>query len=104
MFDDRNFAIQLIDFYSNLLTEHQRTILADYYMEDLSMQEIAENHTISRAAVSDLIKRSMHQLQDYEDKLKLIEVSNQRNAILEQMQLSDDENVVAYADKLKELE
>ncbi|MBQ2583238.1 MAG: hypothetical protein II577_04985, partial [Erysipelotrichaceae bacterium] len=40
---DRNREWQLLDHYGALLTEHQRNILEEYYNEDLSMNEIAEN-------------------------------------------------------------
>ena len=56
--NDRLYAVYLIDYYGPLLTEHQLAILNEYYDNDLSMQEIAENHQISKSAVADIIKRS----------------------------------------------
>ena len=32
----------LLDFYGSLLTEHQLNVLNDYFVEDLSMNEIAD--------------------------------------------------------------
>ena len=63
----------LYDFYSELLTGHQREILADYIEEDLTVSEIAAEHEISRQAASDMIKRSRKILEDYENKLKLVD-------------------------------
>ena len=69
---DRKYHSLLLDYYGNLLTNHQLNILDEYFNEDLSMNEIADNYQISKSAVQDLIKRSLKQLNEYEDKLKLI--------------------------------
>lgn len=63
----------LFDFYGELLTEHQRQIYGDAVYNDLSLGEIAEEQGISRQGVHDLIKRCDKILQDYENKLHLIE-------------------------------
>ncbi len=75
----------LFDFYGSLLTEHQNEILNDYYNEDLSMAEIAENNNVSKSAVSDIIKRSLLQLQEYEDKLKLIKQTKSLDDLIDKM-------------------
>jgi len=41
--------------------------LHHYYNEDLSLSEIAENESITRQGVRDLIKRGELQLKKYED-------------------------------------
>jgi len=46
----------LLDFYGPVLTEKQRVILTEYYDEDLSLAEIAENLGITRQGVRDAIK------------------------------------------------
>lgn len=63
----------LFDFYGELLTEHQRQIYEDAVYNDLSLGEIAEEQGISRQGVHDLIRRCDKILQDYENKLHLIE-------------------------------
>ena len=63
----------LYDFYGELLTEHQRNIYEDFVLNDLSLGEIAAEEGISRQGVHDLIKRCSKKLQDYEDKLHLVE-------------------------------
>ena len=63
----------LYDFYGQLLTKHQRTIYEDIVMNDLSYSEIAREEGISRQGVYDLIKRCDKALEEYEDKLHLIE-------------------------------
>lgn len=63
----------LFDFYGELLTEHQKRIYEEAVNEDLSLSELAEEHQISRQGIHDIIKRCDKILQEYEDKLHLIE-------------------------------
>lgn len=63
----------LYDFYGSLLTEKQRTFMELYYYDDLSLAEIAEQYNVSRQAVHDNIRRAEAQLEEYEQKLCLLE-------------------------------
>lgn len=63
----------LYDFYGELLNEHQRQIYEDFVLNDLSLGEIASEEGISRQGVHDLVKRCSKKLQDYENKLHLVE-------------------------------
>ena len=63
----------LYDFYGDLLTDHQKEIYSAYALEDLSLAEIAGFSGISRQGVHDIIKRCNALLQEYEDKLHLVE-------------------------------
>jgi len=62
----------LLDFYDELLTEKQRTILSIYFHDDFSLGEIATEFGISRQAVYDNIKRAQQALEAYEHKLGLL--------------------------------
>ncbi|MDR1991515.1 MAG: hypothetical protein LBP70_02195 [Mycoplasmataceae bacterium] len=64
--------------YQNLFTKKQRTYLQDYYLKDLSLQEIAKKYHISVTAIADSIKRSKNKLNNYEQKLKLYAKSFKR--------------------------
>ena len=59
----------LIDFYGDVLTAKQRDVLEQYYNDDLSLAEIAENFGITRQGVRDAIKRGEAILLDLEDKV-----------------------------------
>ena len=63
----------LYDFYGELLTDHQKEIYEQFVLEDLSLSEIAESAGISRQGVHDLIKRCNKILEEYEEKLHLVE-------------------------------
>ena len=63
----------LYDFYGELLTKHQQQIYEDAVFNDMSLGEIAEEAGISRQGVHDLIKRCDKALDEYEEKLHLVE-------------------------------
>ena len=63
----------LYDFYGELLTDHQKDIYEQVVLEDLSLSEIAEMKGISRQGVHDLVKRCQKTLENYEEKLHLVE-------------------------------
>lgn len=68
----------LFALYQGLLTERQRLYMSEYYEEDFTLQEIAENHDVSRQAVYDSLKRTEKLLQTYEETLHLNQYSEQR--------------------------
>lgn len=61
----------LFDFYGELLTVKQRRVFIRYYMDNLSLAEIAEEEEITRQAVHDLLQRTEHHLERWEEKLNL---------------------------------
>ena len=103
MQNDREYNSMLLDYYGELLTRHQQNILDEYFNEDLSMNEIAENYQVSKSAIQDLIKRSLVQLNDYEKTLKLIKKDRKMNEILEQMKQESNELLDAYIQKIENI-
>jgi len=90
----------LIDLYGNLLTVNQLNILELYYMEDLSLKEISEELNVSRNAVHDSLKRSLISLEDYEEKLKLLEKDRIKNELLEKFEKLSKDEIKEYIDRL----
>jgi predicted DNA-binding protein YlxM (UPF0122 family) len=90
----------LIDLYGNLLTVNQLNILELYYMEDLSLKEIAEELNVSRNAVHDSLKRSLITLEDYEEKLCLLEKDVIKNELLSRYEELTKEEIKSYIEKL----
>ncbi len=94
----------LLDFYEELLTDKQKDVLNLYFKEDLSLSEIAEDLAISKSAVSDLLNRSIHQLQNYEAKLSLVENYRKRLTIYHRLEQMENPEVTELVQKLINLE
>lgn len=73
MVDEITRASLLYDFYGALLTEKQRQVMALYHEENLSLSEIGQEFGISRQAVHDTLKKAEQALEEYEEKLGLID-------------------------------
>ena len=86
----------LYDYYGELLTSKQQVYFEDYYFNNLSLQEIAENYSISRNAVYNSLKEIEKKLNHYEDVLKLHEKSKIREELI--IDLDDDKQ-----NRIKEL-
>ena len=72
----------LFSFYGELLTPKQSQHMSEYYEEDHTLAEIADNHEVSRQAIYDSIKRAEDALINYEDKLKFVEEFENRKQAL----------------------
>ena len=64
---------ELYDLYSSLLTEKQRQYFEDYYFQNLSLSEMAENFDVSRNAIFKQLKITKEKLDQFEKALKLYE-------------------------------
>ncbi len=96
----------LYDFYQSLLTDKQRLYMQLYYLEDLSLGEIAGEYGVSRQAVYDNVRRTEAMLEDYEMKLNLFSKFQQRLEIvdrLEQLITDSDEQSILVRGLLIEL-
>lgn len=74
----------LFDIYGSLLTEKEQDTFRDYYQEDLSLSEIAEENNVSRAAVQKTIKTVLEKLDYYEDKLHMFDTYRKLRDLLNQ--------------------
>ncbi len=63
----------LFDYYGELLTERQRAVCRLHLAEDWSLAEIAEELSVSRQAVHDTLKKAFAALNEYENKLHMVE-------------------------------
>ena len=70
---EKNVRVSMLcQIYGKLLTKKQLSILEDYYNQDLSLSEIAENKNITRQAVRDIIKKGESKLFELEEKLGIM--------------------------------
>ncbi len=65
----------LCQIYGKLLTEKQYNYINDYYNNDLSLSELAENYNITRQAARDNIKKGESKLFEYEEKLGIMKTT-----------------------------
>ncbi|WP_160720851.1 putative DNA-binding protein [Bacillus sp. USDA818B3_A] len=72
----------LYDFYYSLLTPKQQSYMSLYYLDDYSLGEIAEEYDVSRQAVYDNIKRTEAMLEEYEEKLLLLQKFQERTKLI----------------------
>jgi len=80
----KNMEVPLLyDYYGDMLTDKQRDMIEQYYHQDLSLSEIAENAGISRQGVRDSVKRAELQLFEMESRLGLVAKMKSVNASLE---------------------
>ncbi len=92
----------LYDFYGELLNSHQKQIY-EYYLDDYSLSEIAQEAGTSRQAVHDLIKRCNKILEGYEEKLGLVSKFNSaRDKVDEIHRLANGEG--SHSSIVKEIE
>ncbi|MBR1718063.1 MAG: HTH domain-containing protein, partial [Bacilli bacterium] len=64
--DNRLYLIDLYDLYGELLTDKQQSYFEDYYFDNLTLQEIAENSDVSRNAIHKQIKEAEDKLNHFE--------------------------------------
>lgn len=81
---EKNIEISILSqIYKDILTEKQFEILDQYYNNDYSLSEIAENYNITRQAVSDNIKNGESKLYDLENKLGIMKKNEKQQKIIE---------------------
>ena len=88
---------ELYDLYSGLLTDKQREYFEDYYFNNLSFSEMAENYDVSRNAIFKQIHIVTDKLKEYDSILKLHEKRKKLENIIESIDDSTLKN------KLEEL-
>lgn len=92
--EENIYITNLYDCYGELLTDKQKEYFLDYYFDNLTLSEIADNNSVSRNAIHKQLKETENKLKEYESKLKLYE---KKEKILD---LIKDEKI---KEKIKEL-
>lgn len=90
MIDDIVYINKLYDCYSSLLTDKQIEYFENYYFQNLTCQEIAENKGVSRNAVNKQVKEVVTKLVYYEDKLHILKKNEELDDILNKI---SDKNI-----------
>jgi predicted DNA-binding protein YlxM (UPF0122 family) len=97
----------LLDFYGALLTERQFSAYESNYLNDMSLNEIADSGGVSAQSVWDLVRRGEKLLEGYEAKLALINADEKRNELicraLAALETGDYESVKHVLAELREV-
>ena len=103
-FEKKEYYSSLYDLYKNLLTDKQRSYFEDYYFNDLSLFEIADNSGVSRNAIFDQLKKVIDNLDNYENKLGLLKKEKKLNELLDESSKSNNKEVLELIAKLRNME
>ena len=87
--EKRIYLNNLYDYYKGLFTDKQQEYFEDYYHNNFSLSEIAENNNISRNAVYNQIKIVEERLEELENILQLFSKKNKIMKMLKN-QISTD--------------
>lgn len=75
--EKRVYLNLLYDYYKDLFTIKQQEYFEDYYYNNLSLGEIAENNNVSRNAVHNQLKIVENKLNEFEQILGLYKTKQQ---------------------------
>ena len=79
--EDYVYYGELYDLYQQLFTDKQKAYFEDYYFQNLSLGEMAENYQVSRNAIFKQLHIVTDKLKEYEEKLQLLEKRKQLEEI-----------------------
>ncbi len=85
---------QLYDLYQGLLTEKQKRYFEDYYFENLSLGEMAENYSVSRNAIFRQIHITVKKLEEYESIMRLYQKKKKLEDVLEFNSIDEIKKVI----------
>ncbi|MCR4600206.1 MAG: YlxM family DNA-binding protein [Clostridia bacterium] len=98
--DEKIYEIGILfDFYGELLTGRQKSVMHYYYEENYSLGEIAEAMGVSRQAVYDALHKAEKALGNYEEKLGLAARFRQTEADIEAADEAIDDIIREHGDE-----
>lgn len=83
----------LFDYYKGLFTKTQQDYFIDYYFNNLTQEEIADNYNVSKNAISKTLKEVKEKLDFYESVLTL---HKNREKIKELLSSSEFDRISDY--------
>lgn len=92
--EEREKIIELYEIYKGLLTEKQRLYFENYYYEDLSLNEIADNNKVSKTLASKIINNTIKKLEHYEEILNFNYKENKLKNLLNKIDDSKIKTVI----------
>ncbi len=93
---EREYLLTLYEIYKELLTDKEKEYFENYYFEDLSLQEMADNYGVSRSYVGKFINTIEKKLHKYETSLNI----NEKNIKIREIIYNLDDDIKS---KIQEL-
>ena len=87
--ENREYLSGLFDIYKDLLTSTEQETFISYYMEDLSLSEIAENRGISKSSVGKTLSQAEEKLKEYESIIGKDQIKKELESILEEIDITN---------------
>ena len=87
--EDVVYYNDLYDLYGELLTDKQKEYFEDYYFNNLSFSEMADNYSVSRNAIFKQIHIVINKLEEYEKKLGLLKKKSRIIMLIEKIDNDD---------------
>lgn len=87
--ENREYLTSLFDIYKDLLTTTEQETFISYYMEDLSLSEIAENRGISKSSVGKTLSQAEEKLKEYESIIGKDQIKKELESILEERDITN---------------
>ncbi len=84
--EDVLYFNELYDLYGDLLTDKQKEYFEEYYFNNLSYSEMAENFDVSRNAIFKQLHITTDKLEEYEKVLGLLEKKKKLLSIIEKVE------------------
>ena len=88
------YLTELYYYYKDLLTDKEKDYFEEYYFNDLTQEEIAENNSVSKNAVSKSLIEVKDKLETYESKLNLYNNNQKIKSILSEEEYNKIEDYI----------
>ena len=92
----------LVDIYGKFLTDKQLKIINDYYKNDYSLSEIADNLKITKQAVKYSIDLAIDRLKEIDEKLHLVNIKEKLNEFLQQLDNTSQDDLLQIINMIGE--
>ena len=86
---EREYILTLYEIYKNLLNDREREYFENYYFEDYSLQEIADNFKVSKSYVGKFLNGIEDKLNNYEESLNINSKNNKIRELIKDSALKD---------------
>ncbi len=87
--ENREYLCTLFDIYKELLTSTEQETFISYYIEDLSLSEIAENRKISKSSVGKTLSQAEEKLKEYESIIGKEQIKKELENLLEESNITN---------------